>query len=59
MKKFTSQNFVSYDITNLPNRFTKKLEVPLLSWTIKNQESYIKALQYSDNVIFEGFEPKV
>ena len=59
MKKFTMQNFVSYDIANLPNRFTKKLDVPLLSWTIKNQEKYFKALQYSDNVIFEGFEPKV
>ena len=59
MRKFTGQNFVSYDIANLPNRFTKKLEVPLLSWTIKNQDSYYKALQYSDNVIFEGFEPKI
>lgn len=59
MKKFTAHNFVSYDISNLPNRFTKKLEVPLLSWTIKNQDNYYKALQYSDNVIFEGFEPKI
>ncbi|HAJ77958.1 MAG TPA: glycerophosphodiester phosphodiesterase [Clostridiales bacterium] len=59
MKKYTHQDFVSYDINNLPNRFTKKLEVPLLTWTVKKQEEYIKAIQCSDNVIFEGFEPKI
>lgn len=58
-KKLSQHNFVSYDIANLPNRWTKKLDVPLLSWTIKKQEDYIKAIQHSDNVIFEGFEPKV
>ena len=59
MKKYTHQNFVSYDISNLPNRFTRKLEIPLLTWTVKKQEEYIKAIQYADNVIFEGFEPKI
>lgn len=59
MKKITAQNFVSYDISNLPNTFTKKLNVPLLSWTIKNQDNYFKALKFSDNIIFEGFEPKI
>ena len=59
MKKYTHQNFVSYDISNLPNRFTKKLEIPLLTWTVKKQQDYIKALQYSDNVIFDSFEPKI
>ena len=59
MKKYTHHNFVSYDLANLPNKFTKKLEVPLLTWTVKKQEDYIKAIQYADNVIFEGFEPKI
>ena len=59
MKKLSKFNFVSYDIKNIPNRFTKKLEVPLLTWTVRNQEDYIKAIQYADNVIFEGFEPKI
>ena len=59
MKKYTHQNFVSYDINNLPNRFTKRLEIPLLAWIVKKQEEYIKAVQYADNVIFEGFEPKI
>ena len=59
LKKVTHQDFVSYDIQNLPNRWTKKLEIPLVAWTIKKQDDYIKALKYSDNVIFEGFEPKI
>ena len=59
LKKITHQDFVSYDIKNIPNRWTRKLEIPLLTWTIKKQDDYIKALQYADNVIFEGFEPKI
>lgn len=59
MKKITHHDFVNYDISNLPNRFTKKLDVPLLTWTINNQEEYLKAIQYADNVVFQGFEPKV
>ena len=59
MKKSTHQNFVSYDVDNLPNIWTKKLEIPLLSWTIRNQKDYVKAIQYSDNVIFENYIPKI
>lgn len=59
MKKITEQNFVSYDLRNLPNRFVKHLEIPLLAWTINNQEQYIKAVQIADNVIFQNCEPKI
>ena len=57
--KIAHFDFVSYEVTYLPNRFTKKLEKPLLTWTVKKQEDYLKAIQYADNVIFEGFEPKI
>lgn len=59
LTKVAHQNFVSYNIKNLPNRFVKRLEVPLLTWTIDSQEKYIKAIQFADNVIFEGFTPKI
>jgi glycerophosphoryl diester phosphodiesterase len=59
LRKITHQNFVSYDISNLPNRYVKKLEIPLIAWTVRNQESYIKSVQITDNVIFEGFEPRI
>jgi hypothetical protein len=26
---------------------------------VRNQESYIKSVQITDNVIFEGFEPRI
>lgn len=59
MQKRTHHNFVNYDFRNIPNRFTKKLNVPLLTWTVKNQNEYIKAIQNADNVVFEGFEPQI
>ena len=59
MQKITNHDFVNYDLKYLPNRFTRKLKVPLLSWTIKSQKDYIKALKVSDNVVFENCEPKI
>lgn len=59
LKKLSHFDFVNYDISNLPNKYTKKLEAPVLAWTIRNQEDYYKAIQYADNVVFEGFEPKI
>lgn len=59
MQKITNQNFVNYDLRYLPNRFTRKLKVPLLSWTIRSQSDYIKAIKVSDNVVFENCEPKI
>ena len=31
--------------------------MPVLSWTIKSDELYAKAIQYADNVIFEKIRP--
>lgn len=48
--------FISYDITALPNRKVSKLRtkgIPVLSWTITNNKDLIKAKKYSDNYIFE------
>ena len=59
MQKITHHNFVNYDFRNIPNRFTKKLNVPLLTWTVRNQNEYIKAIQNADNVVFEGFDPHI
>lgn len=58
--KISKPHFIAYDINNLPNKYVRKYKhVPLLAWTIKSQQQYIKAVQVSDNVIFEGFEPKI
>ena len=55
-------HFIHYDIKNLPNRFVKKKEIkklPLLAYTIKSEKEYYKALKKCDNVVFEGFIPKI
>lgn len=59
MRNITHQNFVNYDIKYLPNRFTKHLLIPLLTYTINSEEQYIKAVQVADNVVFQGFIPTI
>ena len=59
-KKVACADFIMYEAKTLPNRFVKRFKkLPLLAWTIKSQEEYIKVVKYCDNVIFEGFEPKI
>ena len=59
MQKITHHDFVNYDFKNLPNRFTKKLNVPLLTWTVKSQKDFIKAIKHADNIVFQDFIPKI
>lgn len=59
-KKIACPDFISYDIRNLPNRFVKRYNnLPLLGWCCKSQEQYMEKVKYLDNIIFEGFEPKI
>ena len=60
LNKRAKPNFISYDVNDLPNRFVKKFpELPVVGWTVKSQEEYRKCFKYVDNIIFEGFEPRV
>ncbi len=59
-KKISHPDFISYEGKFLPNRFVRKFKkLPLLAWTIRSQEEYMKVVKYCDNVIFENFEPKI
>lgn len=59
-KKVSHPDFISYEAKRLPNRFVKRFKkLPLLAWTVKNQDEYLKVVKYCDNIIFEGFEPKI
>ncbi len=59
-KKTSQPNFISYDCRNLPNRFVKRYKkLPLLAWTVKSKEEYLKIVKYCDNVIFENFDPEI
>lgn len=55
--KQTKPDFISYNANDLPNRFVKKYNnLPLLAWTIKSKEDFMKAVKHCDNMIFEGFD---
>lgn len=59
-KKVSHPDFISYEGKHLPNRYVKKYKtLPLLAWTVKSQSEYLKVVKYCDNIIFEGFEPKI
>ena len=59
-KKISKPNFIAYEWSALPNRVVKKFNhLPLLAWFIQTQEEYKKVLPHCDNIIFEGFHPKV
>lgn len=51
-------DFISYDQTNLPNRYVSKYShLPVLAWTIRSQAEYERVLPYCNNIIFENFIP--
>lgn len=59
-KKMAAADFIMYEAKTLPNRFVRKFKkLPLLAWTVKSQEEYLRVVKYCDNIIFEGFEPKI
>ena len=60
LNKVSNPNFIAYNAQNLPNRFVRKYKtLPLLAWTIRSQEEYMKIVKHCDNIIFEGFQPKI
>lgn len=60
LNNVSQPNFIAYDAQNLPNRFVKKYnKLPLLAWTIRSQEEYMNIVKHCDNIIFEGFIPKI
>ena len=54
LNKFAHVDFVSYNIENMPNKYTSRLRIPLLAWTIRTQEDYDKAKKYANNLIVDN-----
>ena len=59
LNKISSPHFISYNAEDLPNKYVKRCNLPVLAWTIKSQEEYMKVIKYCDNIIFENFEPSI
>ena len=59
-KKLNLADFIMYEAKALPtHRLGKLKKLPLLAWTVKTQQEYLRVVKYSDNVIFENFEPRI
>ena len=54
-------SFVSYGVFDLPNPFItfvrEKLDMPVISWTVREQADVTKTFAHVDQMTFEGFEP--
>lgn len=53
--------FVSYGVKNLPNRFVtamRKAGLPVITWTVRDEETRRLTNQYADQMTFEGFDPR-
>ena len=59
-KKVSCPHFISYDARFLPNLYVRRhKKLPLIAWCITSQSDYMKVVKYCDNIIFEGFEPRI
>lgn len=60
LRKRADPHFLAYNVLHLPSRQVKKFKgITLLGWVVKSQEQYLDKVQLVDNIIFEGFEPKI
>ena len=54
-------SFVSYNVHHLPNKFVsfcrEKLEMPVITWTVRNTETLALTKAHADQMTFEGFAP--
>lgn len=53
-------SFVSFSVLDLPNPFVTfvrdRLSLPVITWTVRNQETLAATFAHADQMTFEGFE---
>lgn len=53
-------DFISYDVENLDCRFVREARaaaIPVITWTVTSTEQMARALDGTDQITFEGFDP--
>ena len=57
----TKPDYIAYGLKGINNSRVALLrkKMPILCWTIKDEDDMKKAYKYCDNIIFEGFSPKI
>lgn len=56
LNKFAHIDFVAYNIQNMPNKYVNKLNVPILSWSIRTHQEFLKAKKVSNNLIVDNID---
>jgi len=59
--KRVKPDFIGYDASVIPNRYLKRKakHLPVLAYWVHSQADYMRIIKYIDNIIFDGFEPKI
>lgn len=60
-KKISEPNFIVYSAEDMPNKYVKKYYgvMPVLAYTIKNEDEEIRMRDYCDNFIFDSYTPLI
>lgn len=56
--KYAKPHFISYNIHDLPSKYLKNKNVPVLAWVVNNNKMEKNALKLADNIIFENYIPE-
>lgn len=60
LNKKVKPHFISYKFDEIPRVCsTKYKDLPLITWVITSQQEYMSVVKKCDNIIFEGFVPKI
>lgn len=60
LNKKVKPHFISYKFDEIPRVCsTKYKDLPLITWVITSQQEYMSVVKKCDNIIFEGFIPKI
>ena len=51
-------DFISYSYKDLPLPKSKTKNIPVITWTVTNQQIAEKVKPYAKNIIFEKFKPE-
>lgn len=53
LNKRSDPDFISYKLEDLPNKYVKKANLPVLAWTITSESEIKRAKEVADNYIFQ------
>jgi hypothetical protein len=58
----TRPEFITFELAALPSRhaerWRRRLNIPLIAFTVKSPEDEERATRLTDNFIFDGYAPK-